>query len=154
MAGISGGMGSGCFLDVCYIVRKVLEDLSVGAATVFGYCFLPDVITTIPEVAADDHKITANYRNGYAAMVELDYLMNLKANHGRFVQNYGSFTVNTEQPPVDMCHLISSLDANGNSRRDGFKYCMNVAADYVMSYLSKAVGAGSLTPKEVLPILT
>lgn len=147
MAGVSGGMGSGCFLDACYIVRKVLEDMSAGAATVFGYFFLPDVITTIPEVAADEHKISANYRNGYAAMAELDYLMNLKANHGRFVQNYGSFTVNTDQPPVDLCHLISALDANGNSRRDGFKYCMNVAADYVMSYLSKAVGADAITPK-------
>ncbi len=147
MSGISGGMGSGCFIDVCYIVRKVLEDLAAGAATVFGYVFLPDVITTIPEVAADDHKITANYRNGYAAMTELDYLMNLRENHGRFVQNYGSFTVNTDQAPVDMCHLISSLNANGNSRADGFKYCMNVAADYVMSYLSKAASTSALTPK-------
>lgn len=147
MAGISGGMGSGCFIDVCYIVRKVLQDLAADAATVFGYFFLPDVITTIPAIAADDHKITANYRNGYAALTELDYVMNLKENQGRFVQNYGNFTIDTDMAPVDMCHLVSALDANGNHRVDGFKYCMNVTADYIMSYLSKATGAGAITPK-------
>lgn len=147
MAGISGGMGSGCFLDVCYIVRKVLADLNADAAVVFGYFFLPDVITTLPAIAADDNKITANYRNGYAALTELNYLMDLKNNHGRFVQNYGNFSIDTEMPPVDMCHLVSALDANGNQRADGFKYCMNVAADYVMSYLSKPGGKDAITPK-------
>lgn len=147
MAGISGGMGSGCFLDVCYIVRKVLQDLAVGGAVVFGYFFLPDVITTIPVIAADNNKITANYRNGYAALTELDYLMNLKENHGRFKQNYGAFSIDTDMAPVDMCHLVSALDANGNAKKDGFKYCMNVAADYVMSYLSKPEGKDAITPK-------
>ena len=147
MAGISGGMGSGCFIDVCYIVRKVLQDLAADAATVFGYFFLPDVITTIPAIASNDNKITANYRNGYAALEELDYLMNLKENHGRFTQVYDGFSIDTDMAPVDMCHLISALDANGNQRVDGFKYCMNVAADYVMSYLSKADGSEAITPK-------
>lgn len=147
MAGISGGMGSGCFLDVCYIVRKVLDDLAASAAVVFGYFFLPDVITTIPDIAAFDNKITANYRNGYAALTELNYLMNLKENHGRFTQNYGNFSIDTDMPPVDMCHLVSALDASGNQRADGFKYCMNVAADYIMSYLSKPEGKDAITPK-------
>lgn len=137
LAGISGGMGSGCFLDVCYVTRKVLEDKGIPGASIFGYFFLPDVITTKEKVKSDSNKITANYRNGYAALVELDYLMQLKENHDRFKQNYGSFSVDTDVPPVDMCHLISAVDANGNVRDNGFQYCLNVTADYIMSYLSK-----------------
>ncbi len=150
IAGISGGMGSGCFIDVCYIVRKVLADLHIGGATVFGYFFLPDVITTIPEVAANTVGIDGNYTNGYAALMELDYLMNLKENKGKFIQDYGNFKVETNDAPVDMCHLVSALDANGNTKKRAFDYSMNVVADYIMSYLSKAVQVAAqqvITPK-------
>lgn len=30
MAGIGGGTGSGCFIDVCYLVRQALEELAEG----------------------------------------------------------------------------------------------------------------------------
>jgi hypothetical protein len=148
LAGISGGMGSGSFIDVCYITRKVLRDKGITGASIFGYFFLPDVITTKNEVKDDPTKIQSNYKNGYAALLELDYLMQLKENHGHFVQNYGSFQVDTDVPPVDMCHLISAIDANGNERPDGFEYCINVVADYIMSYLSRIkTAAGDLSPK-------
>lgn len=146
LTGISGGMGSGCFLDTCYILRKVLSDMAIGAATVFGYVFLPDVITTIPAIASDPNKIAGNYRNGYAGLMELDYLMNLQNNYGTFSQNYGSFSITTQQTPVDMCHLISALDHQGNHKARAFDYSMNVAADYIMSYLSET-DTNSITPK-------
>ena len=50
-AGISGGTGSGCFLDTCYIVQKALEDMGrAQSANVMGFFFLPDVITSKPQV--------------------------------------------------------------------------------------------------------
>lgn len=149
MAGISGGMGSGCFIDTCYIVKKVLTDMAVGGAKVFGYFFLPDVITTIPSIAANKVSVDGNYRNGYAALMELDYLMNLEENKGRFIQDYGTFQIDTSEPPVDMCHLVSALDANGNTKdkNKAFDYSMNVVADYVMSYLAKAEGLKAITPE-------
>lgn len=148
LAGISGGMGSGSFLDVCYITRKVLMDKGITGANIFGYFFLPDVITTKEEVKEDSNKIQSNYRNGYAALMELDYLMQLKENHDSFTQDYGAFQVNVNVPPVDMCHLVSAIDANGNERADGFQYCINVTADYIMSYLSRiSTAAGDLSPK-------
>ena len=39
--GLSGGTGSGCFLDVCYMVQHIADKL--GGATVFGYFFMPEV---------------------------------------------------------------------------------------------------------------
>ena len=34
-AGLSGGTGSGCFLDVCYMIRSIAK--SLGGVTMFGY---------------------------------------------------------------------------------------------------------------------
>ena len=137
-SGLSGGTGSGTFIDVCYIVQNVLESLGrVGGSRVCGYFFLPDVNLSKPEIVADP--LVSNYIrvNGYAALKELDYLMNLEAEKGHFRQNYGTFSVDTVKPPVDLCYLISSTTANGVSVEDGYNYGLSVAADYVISFLSK-----------------
>ncbi|MFR6059289.1 MAG: tubulin-like doman-containing protein [Oscillospiraceae bacterium] len=136
-AGISGGTGSGCFLDTCYIVQKALENMrKAQSANVMGFFFLPDVVTSKPQVAADPVKVNYNSSNGYAAMKELDYLMSLKDADDWFRQNYGTFKIETQEPPVQMCHLISATKSDGSLVPNGFQYCINVAADYVMAYLA------------------
>ena len=65
-AGISGGTGSGCFLDTCYIVQKALENMGrAQSSNVMGFFFLPDVITSKPQVASQPVRV--NYNNGMAA---------------------------------------------------------------------------------------
>ena len=135
-AGISGGTGSGCFIDTCYIVRQLMNDNGWSSSgKIMGFFFLPDVVISKREVAAEPKTVKYNKRNGYAAMKELDYLMNLTLAEDHFYQKYGDFIIDTQEPPVDMCHLISATKADGNQQPDGFDYCINVAADYVMSYL-------------------
>ncbi len=135
-AGISGGTGSGCFLDVCYIVRQIIKRNGWNAQ-IMGYFFLPDVVTSKPEVMAKPSCVSYNNSNGYAAMKEMDYLMSLKSANDRFVQNYGAnLMVDTQDPPVDMCHLISAVRADGSLVPNGFSYGINVASDYAMAYLA------------------
>ena len=145
-SGLSGGTGSGTFLDVCYIVRHVLETLGRDSAQVCGYFFLPDVILSVPSIIGSP--LTANYVrcNGYAALKELDYLMGLEEAGGKFVQNYGSFEVNTSRTPVDLCYLISATTAGGVVMRDGYEYGLSVAVDYVISFLSKVTLPDGLDP--------
>ena len=136
-AGISGGTGGGCFLDTCYIAQKALENMGMAQfANVMGFFFLPDVITSKPQVASDPAKVKYNSSNGYAAMKELDYLMSLRDADDWFRQNYGSFKIETQKPPVKMCHLISATKSDGSLVPNGFRYCTNMAADYVMAYLA------------------
>ena len=136
-AGISGGTGSGCFLDTCYIVQKALENMrKAQSANVMGFFFLPDVVTSKPQVASDPAKVKYNSSNGYAAMKELDYLMSLKDADDWFRQDYGTFKIETQKPPVKVCHLISATKSDGSLVPDGFRYCTNMAADYVMAYLA------------------
>lgn len=142
-AGISGGTGSGCFLDTCYMVRRILEEGGRGGSSrIMGFFFLPDVVTSKKEVASNPQIKQWNESNGYAAMKELDYLMNLKSAGKKFRQVYGdTFFVDTDEPPVDMCHLVSAKKANGEELANGFEYSINVVADYVLSYLAFVEGA-------------
>lgn len=136
-AGISGGTGSGCFLDTCYIVQKALENMGrAQSSNVMGFFFLPDVITSKPQVASQPVRVNYNNSNGYAAMKELDYLMSLRDADDWFRQDYGSFKIETQEPPVQMCHLISATKSDGSLVPDGFRYCINMAADYVMDCLA------------------
>lgn len=142
-AGLSGGTGSGCFLDVCYMVRSVVE--KTGSGTIFGYFFLPDVnLAKIPP----ENKDTRNYipQNGYAAMQELDYCMDLHRNGGRFFQEYqGHQMIPWENAPVDMCHLICATDKNNNVIKDAYEYAMNVTAEYIMDFLTDSIAQFDLT---------
>jgi len=145
-SGISGGTGSGTVIDVCYIVRHVLETLGRDSAQISGYFFLPDVNLSVPAVAGSP--LTANFVrcNGYAALKELDYLMGLEEAHGKFSQDYGGFSVNTVRTPVDLCYLISSTTAGGVAVENGYDYGISVAVDYVISFLSKVTLPEGINP--------
>lgn len=133
-AGLSGGTGSGCFLDVCYMVRQLAN--SVGGITIFGYFFLPDVnLACIPQSKARIREYVP--KNGYAAMQELDYCMQLQFNGGGFVQRYqGGKPVEWKEPPVDMCHLICATNSQGDTISNAYEYAMNVTTEYLMDFLT------------------
>lgn len=113
LAGLGGGTGSGCFVDVCYLLRKALAEVGVETGSITALLFLPDVLLARqaapvrPDVAA---RLNAN---GFAALKELDYLMDLPRANGRFRQNYGGIQVDTQRPPVDNCYLISTRRPDG-----------------------------------------
>lgn len=73
VAGISGGTGSGTFIDVSYMVRELAKENTNNS--VFGVFYTPDVQRNEPWCNA---AIWANLqRNGYASMKELDYFMSV-----------------------------------------------------------------------------
>ena len=147
-AGISGGTGSGCFLDTCYLVRKAVEAKGWNAK-IMGYFFLPDVVTSKSEVSSQKASVDYNNSNGYAAMKELDYLMHLKESNDYFTQQYASgLSIRTQLPPVDMCHLISAAKADGSVPENGFTYGINVASDYAMAYLAEVDLTGEKNAEE------
>ena len=137
-SGLSGGTGAGCFLDVCYLVRSIAND--IGGVTIFGYFFLPDVnLSCIPSTNTRVRQYIP--RNGYASMQELDYCMNFPHNGGSFTQMYqGHNSVQWAEPPVDMCHLICATNSAGNVISNAYRYAMNVTAEYLMDFLTDSQG--------------
>ena len=134
IAGISGGTGSGTFIDMCYILREVLGT----GATLFGYFFMPDVNLDKPDIGETIAKCIKS--NGYAALKELDYTMNLGNEGKTFSQYYGGSKLysikETSSPLVDLCHLISATEQNGTAITNGYMYSMNIVGEYILSYLA------------------
>ena len=80
VAGISGGTGSGTFVDVSYMVRMLLDDLHANQQTnskMFGVFYTPDVQKSIPSIGGNAATWANLQRNGYAALKDLDYFMNI-----------------------------------------------------------------------------
>ncbi len=77
VAGISGGTGSGTFIDVAYMIRDILAyyDDRMISTKLWGCFYTPDVQKNVPAIAGDPVKWTNLRRNGYAALKELDYFM-------------------------------------------------------------------------------
>ena len=136
-SGLSGGTGSGCFLDACYLIRQAIAEEAGATAKLFGYFFLPDVnLAKIPPSAS----LVRDYvpKNGYAAMQELDYCMRLGQNGGTFTQIYkGGKQIDWKEAPVDMCHLISATDIKKIVVPNAYENAMMVTAEYVMDFLTE-----------------
>ncbi len=131
-SGISGGTGAGTFLDVCYLIRQALTNDDTDSF-ILGYFFLPDV-----NIANNLDKQTEAYVkvNGYASLQDLDYCMNFERNGDKWSQVYnGIGLVESQMPPVDICHLISARDTAGNVIPGAYKYSMNVVTDYFMDFV-------------------
>jgi hypothetical protein len=103
-AGIGGGSGSGLVIDLPYIVRKILLDLGIGEThtRVFGYVYLPNIY---------DNGQVANlqnaYSNGYAALKEIDYYMNIDQIGETYNAVYpGWGDVSSSSPIFNVCTLV------------------------------------------------
>ncbi|MCL2225535.1 MAG: tubulin-like doman-containing protein [Defluviitaleaceae bacterium] len=139
LSGLSGGTGGGMFLDVAYIVRGLMErefgGKGIDKVEITGYLFTPDV-----HLAGNNLNIhTQEYiqRNGYAALKELDYFMNIEERGERFSQQYGTrLEVNCALAPFNLCHLVSACNIDGVFLKGAYDYCMNVTAENIVNFLA------------------
>ncbi|MFC7680946.1 tubulin-like doman-containing protein [Paenibacillus sp. GCM10028914] len=139
LTGLSGGTGSGCFLDISYIVRGIIERdhgaAGIDRVNILGYLFTPDI--NLANKSLSDHTREYIKKNGYAALKELDYWMNVDSRGERFKQQYGNIlSVNSPLPPFNLCHLISATNAEGKLLENAYDYCMNVTAENITNFIS------------------
>jgi hypothetical protein len=136
LSGISGGTGSGCFLDISYMIRGYLEREGLSErAQILGYLYTPDVNMNRPGI--DPNVVEYITKNGYAALKELDYWMNVEQREERFKQKYGeSLEVNSKKAPFDRVHLISATNADGTLLTDGYNYSMSAVAENITNFLA------------------
>lgn len=138
LTGVSGGTGSGTYLDVAYLVREIIVNQMHRKARMRGFIFMPDVnLCKVQDPGAREYIPV----NGYAALRELDFWMN--AERGRsFRQQYtATVTINTvEKPFDDLCCLVSP---NGSLPED-YSNCMKTTGEALMNILTApAEGEGS-----------
>lgn len=91
LTGISGGNGSGTFIDIASIAKQACPN--PANVTVFGYIMLPD---TAERFADNDISRQSLYRNGFAALKELESYESIGLENGRkeiIVSNEPAFNV-------------------------------------------------------------
>jgi len=103
---------------------------------VTGFLFLPDV--NLQDIVSDPASADGVRKNGFAALKELDYLMNMErsGNGDSFKQSYTeNFEVNYTIPPYDICNLVSSIDKEGRqtTKRD---FCMLSVAETIVNFIA------------------
>lgn len=134
--GVSGGTGSGTFLDTAFLVRELFKNHIHRDVQIRGFIFMPDVNLCKVKDAATRAYIPVN---GYAALRELDFWMN--AERGRaFKQQYTpTVSVNTLEKPFDLCYLVSP---NGSLPAD-YDNCMSTTGEALMNILSAPQNSGA-----------
>lgn len=104
---IGGGTGSGNFLDTAYMVKSILKSYP-NKSMVIGYMILPDVYKA--QLQFDKERLGPN---GYASLVDFDYLMHL--NFGESVPvNYLTTSASLSGKPFDAVMAISNKNQNGD----------------------------------------
>ena len=80
LTSISGGTGSGTFMDLAARAKQVCRMAGVAAVKVYGYIMLPD---TTEHFADLGERRAVSYQNGYAALKELESYMSVGFNRER-----------------------------------------------------------------------
>ncbi len=137
VAGISGGTGSGTFIDMAYLVQDVLKT-DIGMATkssynMSAYLYMPDV------QFGNGANVDALKRNGYAALKELDYFYNLNKVDGVYVWPFAEGSIkNSNSNIYDFCTLVSSYAAGGIVGKDAEEMAINVTVESLMAIITNA----------------
>ncbi len=114
IAGVSGGTGSGTIIDVGYLVHRAMSEAHLNNYNFSAYVYTPDV--QFSEVGiGDTPAVMRNLkRNGYAAMKEIDYFMNLENHNGVYSINIGGGDRwECSRSIFTACTIVSGILAQG-----------------------------------------
>ncbi|HEL1618539.1 TPA: hypothetical protein TXL63_000338 [Streptococcus suis] len=146
LTGIGGGTGSGCSLDLAYLLRAILyRDFQLDAHQyrMNGYIILPDVNA----LDADNPYLG---KNGYAYLKELDYLNSLRENGELFEQTYNEkYRYSGDEAPF-VPYLFSSKDAEGHTSPQGFDRVLGIVSESIMEFISDSIGNNGQNTQSII----
>ncbi len=135
--GLSGGTGSGTFLDMAYLVRHA-ADMSHFQVKLDLYAVAPDV-TINRQAIADTTKSDIYKVNSFAAMKELDYWMAFNDRKDPAVTiedyqvDYGSnIFVRWNHAPYDDVTLLCAMNEQGALLENAYNVVMNSMAEVLL----------------------
>ncbi len=148
IAGISGGTGSGTFIDMAYLTQDILlRDFGIDRANfkVSAYIFMPNVQFRVNGVSR-----SALARNGYAALKELDYYYNIEKSGGEYSWPFVEGSVrNSKSRIYDFCTIVSGANDDGMVL-DPQQAAINVTVESLMSVITDAQLTVDGQPQQLL----
>lgn len=103
ISSLSGGTGSGSFLDIGFMAKHLMTGLS---SKIYGFFLLPRAFGGLPATARRN-------ANAYAAIKEIDHFMDMDYQMTKPVFLYGGEEVEAQSPPYDIVNLIDGKNENG-----------------------------------------
>lgn len=108
---LAGGTGSGIFIDVAYLIRKIFGK----GVNMYGYAVLPKVFR---EMVPNGPGMMHAFPNAYGALTDLDFLMHLNREDEPVTFNWiaNSFTeedFRRTPNPYDLVYLVDNKNARG-----------------------------------------
>lgn len=137
ITGLSGGTGSGAFLDFAYLLRHTAKEMGLRLYVEL-YAVAPDV--TISRQAAGDPSKTLIYQtNSFAALKELDYWMNYSHRSTAHVRQEDvrikytdGITVAWDREPYDDVTFLCGSNAQGTALQNSYNICLNAVAQVLL----------------------
>jgi hypothetical protein len=141
---LCGGTGSGMFLDIAYLLRKIIG-VDPSTRRFVGMFVMPEVYEPVVENA----HLKRIYANSYAALRELDYLMNSPRRSYNIRGKDHSFAeFDRDVTPFDFVFLMSNKNKRGAviSQRQVNADKPMAADDRVCQYISETIMTDILSP--------
>lgn len=148
ISSLSGGTGSGCFIDAAALVR---HGLVFPGVRLHGVFYLPDVFSSLE---MPPHERAALNANGYAALKELNYYMG----HEQRCWYEDAFPFNNPATPeLRPGTLFNQVWLVGNPQPDGnpqaYAQAIDVVADHLLTVSEALCGAAPTTiPLDLLQL--
>lgn len=114
VAGISGGTGSGTIVDISYMIHDIFSrDIITTNYKLNAYLYTPDVQTQDAGIRTKSAVVNNLKRNGYAALKEIDYFMNLRASGDFYRLDYDGGNTTSRENIYSDCTLITGFSYSG-----------------------------------------
>lgn len=113
IAGISGGTGSGTVIDIPYMIHDIFNELGFIKYTLAGYIYTPDAQFEVEGIKNNENIKLNLQTNGYAALKEIDYFMNIEDTGSNYNLKLGVGEVNSNRNIFSTCTLISGYSESG-----------------------------------------
>lgn len=151
VAGLCGGTGGGICIDIPYILRKVIRSLRLPEleVTINGQLYLPDVFEEFRSFPLDNL-----YRNGYAALKEINYYMNIAEKGETFDVLYPDNPYSSGSNLFDCCTLIGGKGSNALHAAPSRAQAIRTCVDDLLLQITQAAGpsAGNQVPHAPDPL--
>jgi hypothetical protein len=146
ISSLCGGTGSGIFMDTAAVIRYIFERYGLDGEIV-GIFYLPTVFRHEAGISPSMWEVIE--ANGYASLMELEYLCNHKTfeedNHWEFkYRTIGSYTL--RQPLFDEVFLVEGVNSGGNTISSK-RYVFEMTARSIMLDIGSPLGAHARSAK-------
>ena len=138
-AGLGGGMGSGTFLDMAYLIRHYLERNHPGYAVRIIGCATTAALTLSqdPALEKDTARRESIRNNTFAALKEIDYWMSWEEHKQAYTQKYyDGCEITWDHAPFDLFTLLDAINADGACIVNPFETAKTVFADMLFNLVS------------------